>query len=325
MIINKYGIYILVVAFCMVFIKAPFTNAFNFLGKTGAKNFNITYYTPSAPILLNGVHDKVIDGLEIDSSGVNCIRLTNCSNITIQNCRLVSSKGNGVDIYKCKNITIKNCYMESIVTGVYAIESQGINVSYNQVKNVRGPFPRGQMVQFNEVSGKKNVVSYNRCENILGESYPEDIINMFKTNGTFDSPVLIEGNWIRGGGPSKSGGGIMLGDNGGSYIIAKDNILVNPGQYGMAIAGGTNIQIVNNKIYSKRQYFTNVGLYVWNQSPPTCALNTVSGNMVNWINAAGEANNSWNNGNCGMVNGWNTNILKARIDSTILPRIILAK
>jgi len=35
------------------------------------------------------------------------------------------------------------------------------------------------------------------------------------------------------------GGGIMLGDGGGSNIVAKNNILVDPGQYGMAVSGGS--------------------------------------------------------------------------------------
>ena len=323
MAINKYGIYIIIVVFCISFFKILHLNIAGISDLWGEKNVNGKYYKLSDSIILNGVHNRLITGIEIDNSTVGCIKLINCTNITIQDCRLISARGNGVDIYKCKNITIKDCYMESISTGVYAIESQGINVSYNKVKNVKGPFPRGQMVQFNEVSGENNVVSFNRCENILGESYPEDIINMYKTNGTADSPVKIIGNWIRGGGPSHTGGGIMLGDNGGSYLIAKNNILVNPGQYGMAISSGTNIQIINNKIFGKQQYFTNVGLYVWNQYPSACSSNTVSDNLVNWVKANGEANNSWNNGNCGIVLHWNTNILKAKIDSTILPQKIL--
>jgi len=279
----------------------------------------------SDPILLNGVHDRIITGLEIINSKTNCIDLRECYNIKIQNCRFISSKGEGVFLYNCKNITITNCYMENVSTGVLAVACQGINVSYNQVKNVQGPFPRGQMVQFDSVSGRNNMVSYNRSENILGASDAEDAISMFKTTGTATSPVKIIGNWIRGGGPSHTGGGIMLGDNGGAYLIAENNILVNPGQYGMAISGGTNISIINNTIYSKRQKFTNVGLYIWNQSNPKCALNIIIGNQINWTNAQGERNDKWNNGNCGPVSGWDSNISKGSIDSTILPLKIITK
>jgi len=279
----------------------------------------------SKPLLLNGVHDRIISNLEIDNSKVNCIDLRDCYNIKIQHCRFISSKGEGIYLYSCKNITIIDCYMENVSTGVLAVACQGINVSYNQVKNVQGPFPRGQMVQFDSVSGPNNIVSYNRCENILGASDPEDAISMFKTTGTPTSPVKIIGNWIRGGGPSHTGGGIMLGDNGGAYLIAEKNVLVNPGQYGVAISGGTNISIINNIIYSKQQTFTNVGLYIWNQSHSKCALNVISGNQINWTNAQGEKNNKWDNGNCGSVSGWDSNISKASIDSTILPLKIITK
>ena len=288
------------------------------------KSLHSSLLKNSAPIVLNGIHDTLVIGLCINNSLTNSIKLVNCYNVTIKNCRLTTAKGNGIDLYKCKNITIRNCYMEDIATGVYAVESKEINVSNNEIKNVKGPFPRGQMVQFNKVSGINNVVSHNKFENILNASNPEDIINMYKTNGTKDSPVQITGNWIRGGGCSLTGGGIMLGDNGGSYLIAKDNVLVNPGQYGIAISGGENITVINNKIFSKKQYFTNVGLYVWNQNRNTCAFNTVTGNTVNWTNSKGKRNDVWDNGNCGLVNGWDTNIFSAKIDSSILPLKIIS-
>jgi len=329
---STYKFYSSIIGITLLYCAFSLKNA-NFKSLTSLAINNIsdadfkveTSYKMSAPISLNNVYDKVISGLEIDNSNVSCIQLTNCHDITIQDCRFVSSKGNGVNIYHCKNITIKDCYMEKIATGVYAVKSQGINVLYNQVKNVQGPYPRGQMVQFNEVNGDNNSVSYNKCENIPGSSNAEDIINMFKTNGTLNSPVKIIGNWIRGGGPSASSGGIMLGDNGGSYIIADKNILVNPGQYGIAISSGTNIQITNNKIYSKSQRFTNVGLYVWNQYHSSCALNIVSGNMINWTNSKGRKNHEWNKGNCGPVNGWKSNLTGAKIDSAILPLAIITK
>ena len=280
---------------------------------------------PSAPISLNGVNNRVISLLDISGGDVNCIDLSNCTNITIKNCILHSSAQNGVHLYKCQNIVITNCYIYDVASGVYAQGGTAIDVNHIQVKNVHGPYPRGQMVQFNNVSGAGNKVNYNVCENIAGESYAEDAINMYQTNGTATSPVQIIGNQIRGGGPSKTGGGIMLGDNGGSYMIARDNILVNPGQYGIAIASGTNIQIINNKIFGKQLPFSNVGLYIWNQYKSDCSMNTISGNQVKWINAAGKENNKWNSGNCGAVPGWETNIWNANIYEIILPVKIITK
>ena len=117
----------------------------------------------------------------------------------------------------------------------------------------------------------------------------------------------------------------MLGDQGGSYVIAQDNILVNPGQYGIAVASGTNIQVLNNKVYSAQQSFSNVGLYIWNQYNTSCSLNAISGNQVSWKNSAGSENDGWNAGNCGAVSGWGTNSFNAPIDATILPTQIITK
>jgi hypothetical protein len=180
------------------------------------------------------------------------------------------------------------------------------------------------MVQFDNVTGKGNRVNDNICENIAGESHPEDIINMYETHGTPEDPVQITGNWIRGGGPSKTGGGIMAGDSGGSYMIIKDNILVNPGQYGIAVASGSHIKILGNKLYSKQMPFTNTGLYIWNQfANKACAEDTISGNVINWTDSTGTANPLWDGGNCGKVHGWATNVVDTTVTAGILPDTIV--
>nr|WP_294941922.1 right-handed parallel beta-helix repeat-containing protein [uncultured Mucilaginibacter sp.] len=294
-------------------------------GPSNAGGNKNTGSTPSGSINLKGQHDKVISGLDISGDTLDCIQLSKCYNITIKNCRLRNSTKNGITLLNCRNIKVIDCYFEKLATGVYATESQGININRNRFKNMQGPFPRGQMAQFDAVYGAGNKINYNSGENLPGQSAPQDAINIFKTNGTAVSPVEVVGNRIRGGGPSEAGGGIMLGDNGGSYIIARDNILVNPGQYGMAIAGGNHINIIHNTIYGKRQPFTNVGLYIWNQHQSGCLLNTISNNQVNFTNAAGEANAGWNQGNCGKVTGWDTNIFNAKINPSILPKDIIGE
>ena len=281
-------------------------------------------YTVSDPIKLTNVSNYVISGKKITNPGGHCIELINCTNVTVQNCMLGPSKNEGVAMENCKNITIINNRMEKIESGAYALTSQGINFSYNEIKNIVGPpDPRGQMCQFDKVTGTGNRINYNRCENIAGQSNTEDIINIYCSAGTSADPIQIYGNWIRGGGPSGSGGGIMIGDGGSSYIIAKDNILVDPGQYGIAIAGGSNIQIMNNKIYGKKQSFTNIGLYVWAQRGSACSNNTVSGNRVNYFNSDGNQNAIWDAGNCpGTVLSSNTSG-DAGITAAILPTDIL--
>jgi len=282
-------------------------------------------YKHSSPINRNQRHNEIIENFQITNPSGHCIKLIGCSDITIRNCKLGPSKNEGVYLYHCSNITVTNCSMDSVDSGVVADSCTGIKITYNNVKNVLGPLPRGQMVQFGHIYGSDNCINYNIGENIVGQSFPEDEISLYKSNGTPESPIQVIGNWIRGGGPSKSGGGIMAGDNGGSYILVKDNILVNPGQYGITISSGNHIIITNNKIFGERQPFSNVGLSVWNQYSSDCAENTIKYNEVNFTNKSGKLNCLWNAKNCGIVVGWDTNYYNPSLKSTILPHKIMVE
>jgi parallel beta-helix repeat protein len=282
-------------------------------------------YKISAPIIWNGINGQTISGLDIENAPGNSIELTNCSNITIQNCRIANSKGIGIKLYGCSNITITNCSMESVSSGVNACTCTGIKFEYNEVKNVLGPMPRGQMIQFDTVSGGGNSISYNIGENIQGQSAPEDEISLYKSNGLPNDPIVIAGNWIRGGGPSNSGGGIMTGDGGGSYVLVKDNILVNPGQYGIAISSGNNITVMNNKVFSAQLAFSNVGIYAFNQYPSSCSSNTISNNSINFTYKTGIINNTYTDGTCGTLTGWATNIYDKNLNASVLPQTIIGR
>ncbi|NOY60080.1 MAG: T9SS type A sorting domain-containing protein [Calditrichaeota bacterium] len=274
---------------------------------------------PLGPIVINGKSDTTISALSISNPSGNGITITNSRRIRIEFCNIGPCSGEGVSIYNSSNITVVHNKFNHVRTGVYAQQSQSIVADSNYFKNIQGPFPRGQFVQYNQVTGPGNRINYNIGENLPGESYPEDAINLFESTGLENDPIQVIGNKIRGGGPSRSGGGIMTGDDGGGYIIAKDNILVDPGQYGIAVAGGHDIQLLDNLIYAKQQSFTNVGIYVWDQFNSNCNTIIVSGNQVNWTNSAGNHNPTWNAGNCGPVEGWSNNVRGANIDSTILP------
>ena len=133
----------------------------------------------------------------------------------------------------------------------------------------------------------------------------EDIVSVYQSDHVTVEDNHFEGtNWTSG-----SGSGIALSDGGGSYNVAQRNILVNPGQVGIFIAGGTNNKIVDNIIIGQQRTKSNVGVYVWNQYASACSGNTVSGNRVLWRRADGLLNPYWNAGNCGSVAGsgnvWN--------------------
>lgn len=255
----------------------------------------------SDPLVINGQSNVVIDGRRFENSPGVAIYIKNSKNITVKNCFINRTTLEAIVVEGSQNVLVENCLINNAQTGVYALSSQGVQVINNQGVNFRqrGSGGRGQFAQFNGVTGAGNKINNNNIENFLGESDPEDVISLFKSSGTATSPIEVKNNKIRGGGPSASGGGIMLGDYGGSYQVAENNVLLDPGQYGMAIAGGNNISIIGNKIFAKQQPFTNNPLYMWAQQGAACGTNTVRNNRVNWTDKSGRKNGGWDAGNCG--------------------------
>jgi hypothetical protein len=287
-------------------------------------------FSSASAINLNGASGQTISGKSISGGSVPCITLTNCHDIHITKNKLQSSSTIGILLTNCYNITIDYNFITNVSTGVYVANSSGGNivVNYNQFRNMKGPYPRGQFVQFQNVSGAGLSISYNKAENIMGASYPEDAINLYMSKGTSTSPLKVVGNWIRGGGPSRTGGGICVGDNGGSYQYIANNILVNPGQYGIGITGGDHHSVINNQIFSSQWTFSNVGFDIYSQKGslsymPTVTSATVSGNQVNWTNSAGIKNPNWISPGDVTPTGWSTNTWYSSITSSILPTTIL--
>ncbi len=291
----------------------------------------VSAYTASSPITLSGQSNIIISGKSF-TAGVNgaAIYLTNCTNVEIINCGFYLTKDIiGVQLMNCSNVKISGGYFENFRSGVYAVNcTGGIDVSCNSFKNIAGAKPRGQMVQFNTCSGTGNRVNYNILDHTFGTGSPEDLINMYASAGTSADPIQIIGNKLRGGGPSTSGGGIMLGDNGGHDLRVEDNILVDVGQYGIGCPAGYNITIKNNQIYGARQAWTNVGLYVGLASeiaagfPCEGSSISVINNKVKWFRKDGVLN-GWYNCPCctGLVQSGNN--FNAAIDASILPAALV--
>ncbi len=122
------------------------------------------------------------------------ITIRNSKRIRIQDCKIGPCKGEAVNIYACEGITLTENHFEAVSTGVYALDSRHIEVTRNRCVNVHGPFPRGQLAQFDKVTGGGNRINHNLALNILGKSNPEDLINIYKSSGTLDDPIQVIGN-----------------------------------------------------------------------------------------------------------------------------------
>ncbi len=268
---------------------------------------------PSGPIELTT--GREVTGLHVTSADGPCLRGSGVTDVWIHDNRIgpcgPDSEGVGVALERASRVHVEHNAFDDVASALYVYEDgDDLVFDHNLATRIRGPMPRGQLVQFNNVQGRGNRILCNVSDQTLPGylAGPEDHVNIFASSGTADSPIAIAYNKLRGGGPSDSGGGLLAGDNDSEHVDITDNVLLSPGQYGVAIAGGRHFRVLRNRIYSPDAHdWSNVGLYVWNQTDGTlCEGHEVSGNRVWYVNRTGASNPAWNAGNCDPVAGWDT-------------------
>lgn len=248
----------------------------------------------------SGKSNIVFEGKRIVNADISIKMYNGANNITIRNCFFDGASQELVELENASNITIENCLFAKGYSGVYSVGSKNIKIVNCQFVNMRIKWING------EFRGKGQFVQMNSCSDILienckGENFPEadpeDMVSFYRSSNGVVRNNIFRGNptekW------SKSGGGIICGDKGGDNITIQGNKVVNPGNYGIAVAGGTNMKLLDNMVYSVKTPVINNPLYVWNQNKddndkliPMSNI-TVKGNKVYWEGANGP----WNAGN----------------------------
>ena len=139
---------------------------------------------PSGPVQASA-NGQVIEGLDITATGTaHGVRVSGFSGVTVRNCRIRHASGRGIYATSAPNTLIEdvdiactaapaaganaNSSMNNIELqnatgsivrrarlrdgscGVYALTSHQIRLSFIEGYDHRGPFPRGQVVQFNQ-------------------------------------------------------------------------------------------------------------------------------------------------------------------------------
>jgi hypothetical protein len=259
----------------------------------------------SGPIYISGESNVVIENLHISNPDGVCVYVSGSSDVVIKNSTIGPCGDEAVYLTDVDSVQVYGNYITDTGNGVLVHRSDSIAVDGNAFVNAGRNF-----VQFDKVNGAGSSISGNRGQNELGGSSAEDLINLYQSNGTASSPIRIVGNYLRNGGPSDYGSGIMLGDEGGSHQIAQGNVLVDPGQVGIGVAGGDNMKVLDNLIYSSAQPWSNVGIFAWDFSVG-CGSVEISGNQIDWTAAGGYSNGFWNGGGCDLSmynNDWDANL-----------------
>ena len=282
---------------------------------------------------------QVIENVHVSNPNGSCIVIDGVSDVTIRDSEIgpCGTDGDpdaqGIDIHDASNIRVLRNVIHDVSSAVYAVSSaHPIVMDRNYVYNVRGPLPRGQMIQFNGVSGGSagSKVTCNVSDAMPGVRHGvlhgntaagiEDHINLFSSPGLPHDRTEIAYNRLRGGSKvSTSGSGIMIGDGDGGHVNAHHNTIVDVVNAGAGIAGGTNVSFDDNRIYLSRHnsVYVNVGMYVWGQAGASCAGHTMRNNRVWTLNTLGALNPFWDGGNCGAVD-LSGNVLG---DSSLSPAI----
>jgi hypothetical protein len=259
----------------------------------------------SGPIHISGESNVVIENLHISNPDGDCVYVSGSSDVVIKNSTIGPCGDDAVYVTDSDNVQVYGNYITDTGNGVLVHRSDSIIVDGNAFVNAGRNF-----VQFDKVNGAGSSISGNRGQNELGGSSAEDLINLYQSNGTASSPIRVVGNYLRNGGPSDYGSGIMLGDEGGSHQIAQGNRLINPGQVGIGVAGGDDMKVIDNLIYSSAQPWSNVGIFAWDFSVG-CGSVEISGNQIDWTAAGGYSNGFWNGGGCDLSrynNDWDANL-----------------
>lgn len=290
------------------------------------------------PILINNKQDIIIDGVKISNPNGNCIEINGSKNITIKNSVIGPCKGAGIELNNsnqivieknnitnseinistnyANNVLIFSNYINTGQNNLNINRSSSIKIILNFGTNFMAPFPRSHFIQFDNVSGAGNEILCNTADAYPGMPDPatvgatpyihvEDIINLWQSNGTAASPIFVAYNRMRGG-SSRTGSGIMLGDGAGSYQTAYKNVVVNPWNAGIAVAGGNNIRIDSNKIFfNLSPNVAGAGMYINNfySTYGSCYNITHNKNQVKWSGTT----TLWNTNTCSNISGTETN------------------
>ena len=251
-----------------------------------------------------------IQGIEIRNYIDNGIFFSGGQNVILRRLTIKDSgSGDGemhaaIRLNNIENITITDNFITRVTSGILHTDCTGpVLIRDNSGVNIGRNF-----IQLDKCQGSNIEISYNAMERVgdylRGEANDVvDWISLYKSSGTPESPIIVKFNRARGHGNDKYGSFIMLGDGGGANQVAMGNVGVNPGQVGIGIAGGQNITVIENTLYSREWEFSNVAFYSANYSEPfPCDHHLVRDNRSFWIKGSiRQQNNIWTDTMCDPV------------------------
>jgi PA14 domain len=174
------------------------------------------------------------------------------------------------------SVDVEHNYIDNV--GGYGIDihgfvgsgSQTVKILYNQIENLDGRYSDGNggyessgdptphdiiLSNIKSVAGME--IAWNQIVNQPGQSYVNDVVNIYDSSGTSSSPIKIHDNYIQGlysinpDTQYDSGCGIITdGDDGAdetAYVQIYDNEIVATGNAAISVAAGHDISVYGNR------------------------------------------------------------------------------
>lgn len=221
-------------------------NAIDLNGKSGVtiRFCRITHNVAGlggAGIIGDGAADPVIEDCEIINAGAPDRGAS------------PTDDDSNIQLTSCGDPTISRVTLRQGSSGIYALSCGHLTLNNIEGHDMRGPFPRGQLVQANKCAGiTLDGWSY---ESIPGTSKDEDNINIFSTPG-----AAISDGRIPFCSDSQTGVGIMVepGDGDGSEGARIDNVEI--GYYfngAFSVYGTNDVQFTNMRVRHVLPYSVN--------------------------------------------------------------------
>jgi hypothetical protein len=241
-------------------------------------------------------------GLNPNEAGVekgSFLYLMSPANVDIEHNSIIGVGGLGTKIY-----------------GFVGTGSETIKIDYNYILNSDGRFSNGDggyendgvMTHSIQIANVYNLagidIGWNEIINQPGESYVNDVINLFDTSGTAASPVNVHDNyidgiysldpettWDSGSGITTDGDPILSEEP--AYIDIHNNTVVDTGSAGIGVPDGHDILVYDNYLVCSgyladgSEFFASgTGIYINDLNGGNASIfynNGAYDNTVGWI------------------------------------------
>ena len=139
-----------------------------------------------------------------------------------------------------RDLTVRNVRLQRGSSGVYLLECRGSRLTGVEGSDFRGPFPRGQLVQWDKSNG--GALTDFSAVNSIARSWPEDIVNVYQSSGIAVARGVVDGN------NSVSGDGVIVDEGSHDVTITDvDALRQMNGCFAVYGGGGYNVTMTRTR------------------------------------------------------------------------------